>query len=65
MLNKKLRSKTMGSKYTADCNTYPYKGYTEYEFQSEYLIPFIIKLIKAIKKYPIIDIYYRGHKRMK
>lgn len=31
----------MGSKYTADCNTYPYKGYTEHEIQSEHLIPFV------------------------
>lgn len=51
----------MGSKYMALCSSYPYKGYTEHTIQSKYLIPFLIKVFKASRKYNIIDIKYRSH----
>ena len=50
----------MGTKYMALCYTYPYNGIAEYEVQSNYFIPFLIKIIRAVRKYEIIDIKYRN-----
>lgn len=50
----------MGSKYMALCSSYPYKGYTEHSIQSNYFLPFLIRIIKASRKYKIIDINYRN-----
>ena len=51
----------MGTKYMAYCSKYPYKGYVEHEIQSQFLLPFLFKLLKArISRYNIIDIKYRN-----
>lgn len=50
----------MGTKYRAQCSTYPYKGYSELQIQSNYFLPFLFKVIKASCKYKIIDITYRN-----
>ncbi len=50
----------MGSKYMAECSEYPYKGYSEYQIQENRLLPFLIKVFKAGRKYQIIDIHYRN-----
>lgn len=50
----------MGNKYSAMCSKYPYKGYTEYCIKSNYVLPFILKVIWASRKYEIIDIRYRS-----
>ena len=50
----------MGSKYTAGCATYPYKGYNQKTIQSNYLFVFMLKVIIASKKHQIIDIQYRN-----
>lgn len=49
----------MGTKYMALCSSYPFKGW-EYDIQSNYFIPFLVKVIKASRKYEIIDIRYRN-----
>lgn len=51
----------MGTKYMAECTTYPYKGCWEFIIQEHKLIPFLIKLFKASKKYQIINIQYRNY----
>lgn len=55
----------MGSKYMALCSSYPYPGYSEHSISVDHLLPFLIKLHKAKRKYPIIDITYRNFRRMK
>ena len=49
----------MGTKYMAECSGYPYKGYSEYQIQERRLIPFLIKVLFAARKYQIIDVRYR------
>lgn len=49
----------MGNKYMADCSTYPYKGYVEHAIQGEHLLPFLVKVLIAAWKYPIINIMVR------
>lgn len=49
----------MGSKYMAECSSYPYPGYSEFSIQERRLIPFLFKLFKAARKYQIIDVHYR------
>lgn len=50
----------MGTKYMALCSTYPYQGYSEFQIQERRLIPFLIKVFKAARKYQIIDVQYRN-----
>lgn len=50
----------MGTKYMANCASYPYKGYHEFMIQSNYFLPFLIKVIYASLKYQIIDMQYRN-----
>lgn len=50
----------MGAKYMAECVTYPYQGYSEFQIQEHRLIPFLFKVFKASKKYQIIDCHYRN-----
>lgn len=50
----------MGNKYMALCYSYPPKGYAERSIQSDWFLPFMIKIIKASFKYRIIDINYRN-----
>lgn len=49
----------MGTKYMALCSSYPFKGW-KHDIQSNYFIPFLVKVIKASRKYEIIDIRYRN-----
>jgi hypothetical protein len=50
----------MGNKYMALCSTYPYSGYSEYQIQERHLLPFLLKLFRAARKYQIIDVQYRN-----
>lgn len=50
----------MGTKYMAQCVNYPYEGYWTHSIQEKHIIPFILKLIKAMRKYEIINIQYRN-----
>ena len=49
----------MGAKYMAECATYPYQGSWEFDIREQRLLPFLIKVFKAAKKYQIIDIHFR------
>lgn len=51
----------MGTKYMADCAKYPYKGYYEHSISEQHIIPFILKLLKAVRKYDIINVEYRNY----
>ena len=50
----------MGVKYMAQCAKYPHTGYWTHSIQEKHILPFVIKLIKAIRKYEIINIQYRN-----
>lgn len=50
----------MGDKYMAYCAKYPFKGYYNHDIQSNHLIPFLIRLFLAARKYQIIDVHYRN-----
>lgn len=50
----------MGTKYMAECAVYPYKGYSDFQIQGRFLIPFLIKVFYAARKYQIIDVHYRN-----
>lgn len=52
----------MGSKYRAELAFYPFKGYYDHSIQHQRFIPFIFALLKAARKYPIINIEYRNLK---
>lgn len=44
----------------AECSKYPYQGYSEYQIQESKLLPFLIKVFKAARKYQIIDIHFHN-----
>ena len=54
----------MGAKYMIHCAKYPYKGYSDEDYQSNNIFKAFLFLIKAMFKYEIIDIQIRNHDKM-
>lgn len=55
----------MGNKFYIRGTLYPYKGYSDYSYGTENIFKFLFMLIKVYRKYEIVDVAIRQHKRMK
>ena len=54
----------MPKKYSLRASSYPYKGYPDYEYETEWFAIFAVMFIYCIIKYPIVDTMFRANRRM-
>ena len=51
-------------KYCIRASAYPYKGYHDAYYETEWFALFVIRLVWWLVKYPIVDTMFRANKRM-
>ena len=51
-------------KYELRASAYPYKGYPDYYYETEWFVLFIVRFFRCLIKYPIVDAQFRASKRM-
>ena len=54
----------MPKKYSLRASSYPYKGYPDYEYETEWFVIFAVMFIYCLIKYPIVDMTFRANRRM-
>ena len=54
----------MGSRYTVRWSSYPHLGFFEGSYGCDTFASFLVKLIWAVLRYPIVDANFRDHRRM-
>lgn len=51
-------------KYSLRASSYPWKGYPDYEYETEWFALFAVRFIYCLIKYPIVDTMFRANRRM-
>lgn len=51
-------------KYNLRAASYPWKGYPDYEYETEWFVMFAFKFVYCLIKYPIVDTMFRANRRM-
>lgn len=51
-------------KYWIEWAEYPFKGYYDGEYATDWLLPFLAALVRAVLRYPIVEAHVRDHGKM-
>lgn len=51
-------------KYSLRASSYPWKGFPDYTYETEWFVLFAVKFIYCLIKYPIVDMAIRTNRRM-
>lgn len=52
-------------KYSLRASSYPWKGYPDYAYETEWLALFAVRFVYCLVKYPIVDTMFRANRRMR
>ena len=51
-------------KYVLRASSYPWKGYPDYAYETEWFVLFVVRFVYCLVKYPIVDTMFRANRRM-
>lgn len=51
-------------KYRLRASSYPWKGYDDYTYETEWFALFVVRFVYCLIKYPIVDTMFRANRRM-